>query len=72
MNDFAQLATSTFEQTVGFSAQSMIDFATSSVIRTYVGGILSVMYYQTSWVIAFAAILTIVFFAFAMFRILRV
>jgi len=52
MDTLYTLATSTYASTTGFSVQNMIGYATSSVLKLFVGGTLSVLDMGRAWIIA--------------------
>lgn len=67
MDSFTSLATTTYTATVGFSPQQMIDFATSSVIRTYLGTGLSMIRESVDWT-SWVIVVVVVMFSFVFLR----
>lgn len=64
-------ATSTFASTTGFTWEQVISYATSSVLRLYIGTAVSTLYYLRGWLIAAFVIGCIIYFAFAAMAFFR-
>lgn len=59
MNTFYTLATSTFASTTGITPAQIASFATSSVMKVYIGTILSFLEKDTRGIIAYGMIILI-------------
>lgn len=63
MDDLLLTATTTYASTTGFSFDTLMQYATSSVLHLFVGLGLSVLEFLTGWILAALIIGAIILFA---------
>lgn len=71
MDTFYTLASSSFSNVVGYSPEMVSAWATSSVLRTFIGLPFVVLHDLKGWLIAAAIIGAILYFSFSAFRFFR-
>lgn len=69
--DLASSSNAAFTATVGFSVGGALLWVQDNLIKLFIGSGIEVLYVLRFWIVAFAMISSIVYFAFAAFRFFR-
>lgn len=64
-------ATSTFQTTTGFSLDSVLAWAVTTLYDLFIGSGLAVLYELRVWIVAIVMISALVYFAYRMFQFFR-
>ena len=71
MGDLIASSSAEFENTVGFSLSSVVDWMGTNLALPFIGGGVSILYSLRYWIIALVALAIIIYFAYRAFRFFR-